>query len=726
MAYATLKNKKRVTVMLIIALAGFFAIIARLFYVQIIKGDYYKEKAYLQQTKDRTVKASRGTIYDSNGNKLALSVSTNTLTVAPTNIEDEQKEQIAKDIAEIIGEEYDTVLAKLNKTVSLVTIKTNIEKETATKLSSYISENDLKGIYVDESTNRIYPYNNLLSHTLGFTGTDDQGLFGLESYYEEELAGEDGRIVGSIDGGGNETPYEEEEYIEPKNGNDIILTVDATIQQIVEKNLSKAVKENDAVKGACIVMRPKTGEVLAIANYPDFDLNDPFTINDEELKSKWDTLSSKEKNEALNKMWRNTCISDAYEPGSIFKVVTASAAIEENILEMDTANVFNCSGYFTVSGWKIRCWRYPRTHGSQSLREAIMNSCNPAFMQAGLKIGIDKYVEYMKAYNLYDKTGIDLPGETNGIIHDPDTMTELDLATTSFGQTISITTMQEAVIYSAIANGGKIMKPYIVKEIRDANGNLIKETTPTVKKQVISEQTASDVLSALYDTVEKGTGKGAKISGYTVAGKTGTGEEGRGTSMWYMASFAGVAPVNDPEVVVIFSLYDPRGTQGHQGGTVCAPVVGNIIDETLRYLDINPSYTVEETNTEETIVTDVTGKKYSEAKKIFEQTGFNIASDNDIKDDEIIQEQIPKAGASLISGATIRVYTDTTKTKQTTTVPDVRGKSKKKAISALKSSGLNIRIIGNGNAIIQDPSAGETVTKGSIVTVKFVDTTDLH
>lgn len=726
MAYATLKNKKRVTVMLIIALAGFFAIIARLFYVQIIKGDYYKEKAYLQQTKDRTVKASRGTIYDSNGNKLALSVSTNTLTVAPTNIEDEQKEQIAKDIAEIIGEEYDTVLAKLNKTVSLVTIKTNIEKETATKLSSYISENDLKGIYVDESTNRIYPYNNLLSHTLGFTGTDDQGLFGLESYYEEELAGEDGRIVGSIDGGGNETPYEEEEYIEPKNGNDIILTVDATIQQIVEKNLSKAVKENDAVKGACIVMRPKTGEVLAIANYPDFDLNDPFTINDEELKSKWDTLSSKEKNEALNKMWRNTCISDAYEPGSIFKVVTASAAIEENILEMDTANVFNCSGYFTVSGWKIRCWRYPRTHGSQSLREAIMNSCNPAFMQAGLKIGIDKYVEYMKAYNLYDKTGIDLPGETNGIIHDPDTMTELDLATTSFGQTISITTMQEAVIYSAIANGGKIMKPYIVKEIRDANGNLIKETTPTVKKQVISEQTASDVLSALYDTVEKGTGKGAKISGYTVAGKTGTGEEGRGTSMWYMASFAGVAPVNDPEVVVIFSLYDPRGTQGHQGGTVCAPVVGNIIDETLRYLDINPSYTVEETNTEETIVTDVTGKKYSEAKKIFEQAGFNIASDNDIKDDEIIQEQIPKAGASLISGATIRVYTDTTKTKQTTTVPDVRGKSKKKAISALKSSGLNIRIIGNGNAIIQDPSAGETVTKGSIVTVKFVDTTDLH
>lgn len=726
MAYATLKNKKRVTVMLIIALVGFLLVIGRLFYVQIIKGNYYKEKAYMQQTKDRTVKASRGTIYDSKGNKLALSVSANTLSVAPTNIKKEDKEKIAKDIAEIIDEDYDKVLNKLNKTVALVTIKTNIEKETATKLSSYISENDLKGIYVDESTNRIYPYNSLLSHTLGFTGTDDQGLYGLEAYYEKELAGEDGRIVGSIDGGGNETPYEEEEYIEPKNGNSLVLTVDATIQSIVEKNLSKAVKENDAVKGACIVMRPKTGEILAIANYPDFNLNDPFTINDEELKSKWDTMSSTEKNEALNKMWRNTCISDAYEPGSIFKVVTASALLEENITEIDTPNVFNCSGYFRVSGWKIRCWRYPRTHGSQSLRQAIMNSCNPSFMQAGLKIGIKKYTEYLKAYNLYDTTGVDLPGETNGIIHDPKTMTELDLATTSFGQTISITTMHEAVIYSAIANGGKIMKPYIVKEIRDADGNLVKETTPTVKKQVISEQTASDVMSALYDTVEKGTGKGAKISGYTVAGKTGTGEEGRGSSMWYMASFAGVAPVNDPEVVVIFSLYDPRGTQGHQGGTVCAPVVGNIIDETLRYLDINPSYTVEETTTEETIVTDVVGKKYSEARKIFEQAGFNVATDNTIKDDEIIKEQIPKAGASLIKGATIRVYADTTTKKQTTTVPDVRGKSKTKAISSLKNKGLNIRVIGNGNAIIQDPSAGDTVTKGSIVTVKFVDTTDLH
>lgn len=725
MAFATVKNKKRVTWMLIIALVGFFALIARLFYVQIIRGSYYKEKAYTQQTKDRTVAASRGVIYDCNKNKLALSVSTNTLTVAPTNIKVEDKEKIAKDLSGIIEEKYDDVLAKINKTVSLVTIKTNIGEEMATKLSNYILENDLKGIYVDESTNRIYPYDSLLSHVLGFTGTDDQGLYGLEAYYEEELAGVDGRIVGSIDGGGNETPYEDEEYVAPENGNSLVLTVDATIQSIVEKNLEKAVKENVADKGVCVVMRPSTGEVLAMAKYPDFNPNTPFEINDKELAAKWDTLSSKQKNQALLDMWRNTAISDAFEPGSTFKVLTASAALEENITDIDTAGAFHCNGYVSISGWKIRCWRYPRIHGSQSLRQAIMNSCNPSFMQAGLKLGVKKYTEYLKAYNLYDTTGIDLPGETTGIIHDPDTMTELDLATTAFGQTVSITALQSAVMYSAIANGGYIMKPYIVKEIRSENGNLISQTSPVVKKQVISETTSAKILSALYDTVDTGTGKAAKVSGYTVAGKTGTAEEGRGSNLWYMASFAGIAPVNDPEVVVIFNVYNPKGPQGHQGGTICAPVVGNIIDETLRYMDVNPSYTVEETTTAETIVADVTGKKYSEAKKILEQAGFKITSDNTIKDNEIIVEQIPKAGASLIDGATIRVYTSNAK-KQTTKVPDVRSYSRSKAISKLKNAGLNIRIIGKGNAIIQDPSPGTIVTKGSIITVKFVDTTDIH
>ena len=726
MAFAKKAHKTRAMFLMWVSVIAFVLLAIRMFWIQIVKGEYYSEKAYLQQTKDRAISASRGTIYDTAGNKLALSVSTNTLSIAPTNIETEDKEKLAKDLGEILEMSWDTILSKINKTVSLVTIATNIDKETAEELTNYVYENELKGVYVDESTSRIYPYGAMLSHVLGFTGTDDQGLYGLESYYETELAGEDGRIVGSIDGGGNETPFEEEEYIAPTNGSDITLTIDATIQGIVEKNLEKAVKENVSDKGVCVVMRPSTGEVLAMATYPDFDPNDPFTINDATLAAKWDTMSSKEKNTALNNMWRNTAISDAYEPGSTFKVVTASAALEENIVSIDQAGAFNCNGYVSISGWKIRCWRYPRKHGAQTLRQAIMNSCNPSFMQAGLKIGKEKYTEYLRAYNLYDRTGIDLPGETTGIIHDPKTMTDLDLATTSFGQTISVTTLQTAVIYSAIANGGYIMKPYVVKEVRSADGTLISETTPTVKKQVISESTASDVLSALFDTVDKGTGKAAKVSGYTVAGKTGTAEEGRGKNLWYMASFAGIAPVNDPEVVVIFSLYDPKGPSGHQGGTICAPVVGNIIDETLRYLDVNPSYAVEETMTKTVVVPDITGKTYKEAKEALEKAGLKIASDKVISQDKIILDQIPKAGANLIEDGTVRVYNSTEDKKDTTTVPDVRGLSVKKAITKLNKAGLNIKVVGNGNAIIQDASPGDVVTKGSIITVKFVDTTDLH
>lgn len=726
MAFATIKEKKKVMYIMIALLICFIILIVRLFYVQIIKGAYYTEKAYEQQTKDRLVAPSRGTIYDSTGkNKLAVSVSTNSLNVAPTNIEDKEKVAIAKSLSEIINMTQDDILAKLNKKVSLVTIKKDLDKETATRVSAYISENDIKGLYVDESTSRIYPNGDFLAHVLGFTGSDDQGLSGLEIKYDKELSGTPGKIVGSVDVGGNETPYESEEYIAPENGYNLTLTVDSTIQGIVEKNLEKAVKEAEADYGVCIVMRPSTGEVLSMAVAPDFDPNNPFTINDETLALKWDTLSSTEKSTALNKMWRNTAISDTFEPGSTFKVVTASAGLEENIVEMES-KVFNCSGYMKIDGWKIRCWRYPRSHGTESLRDGIKNSCNPVLMQLGLKIGIKKYVEYMKGFNLYNTTGIDLPGEVAGLIHNPDKMTKLDLATTSFGQTIQTTALQTAVMYSAIANGGNVMQPYIVKEISTADGNVVKTTEPKIKKQVISESTSSQVLDALYDTVETGTGKAARVSGYSVAGKTGTGEQGRGASLWYMASFVGIAPVNDPEIVVVFNLYNPTGPLGHQGGSLCAPVVGNIIDETLRYLDINPNYTVEESTVKEIVASSVVGKTYGEAKKLIEAAGFKIASDSELKDTDVIKEQIPKAGASLTKGATIRVYVDKTSKKATTIVPDIRGKKVSKATSLIRAKDLNIRIVGIGNAIIQDPSPGETITKGSIVTVKFVDTTDIH
>ncbi len=725
MAFASVKNKKVVKIILFCLCALLLALIIRLFYLQVIKGDYYEEKAYKQQTRDRSVAATRGTIYDATGEKkLAQSISTNTVSAVPNDIED--KEKVAKDLAEILELEEDDVLAKLNKKVSLITIKSKVDEEAATAVYEYVLENEINGIKVDESTKRVYQYNNLLSHVLGFTGTDGQGLYGLELQYDEELSGVPGKIVGSADGRGRETPYKEEQYVEPIDGYDLVLTVDATIQGIVEKNLAKAVKENEANYGTIIMMRPKTGEILAMATYPDFDPNNAFEPNTEELMAKWDSMSSSEKSNALNDIWRNKAISNTAEPGSTFKIVTSSAVLEEGLVTLDQAGAFNCAGAMQIGGWTIRCWRHPRSHGSQSLRQGIMNSCNPVFMQSATRIGIKKYCEYLEAFNLKDKTGIDLPGEVGGILHNPETMTEVDLATTGFGQTFQITPLQSLITAAAVANGGEIVTPYVVSQIRSSDGNLISKTESKIKKRVISEETAASILDALYSTVEEGTGKAAKVRGYSVAGKTGTGEQGRGSNLWYMASFVGIAPVTDPEVCIIFNLYNPTGPQGHQGGTVCAPVVSNIIDETLRYLDVNPDYTLEENNIEEILVPDLTGKTYSDAENVLKGLGFSISSDSTFGTDDLIVDQIPKVGASLVSDSTVRVYREEDKEKITITVPDVRDMNISSATKALKKAGLNIRIIGNGNAIIQDPSPGDVVQKGSIVTVKFVDTTDLH
>ena len=725
MAFASVKNKKVVKVILICLCVLLIALVGRLFYLQVIKGDYYEQKAYKQQTRDRSVAATRGTIYDATyTKKLAQSISTNTVSAVPNDVEN--KEKVAKDLADMLDLEEDDVLAKLNKKQSLVTIKTKVDEEAATKVYKYVLENKINGIKVDESSKRIYQYNNLLSHVLGFTGTDGQGLYGLELQYNNELSGVPGKIVGSADGKGRETPYKEEQYVAPINGYDLVLTIDATIQSIVEKNLAKAVKENVANYGTIIMMRPKTGEILAMATYPDFDPNNAFEPNTEELMAKWDSMSTKEKSEDLSDIWRNKAISNTAEPGSTFKIVTSSAVLEEGLLTIDQPNAFNCAGALKVGGWTIRCWRHPRSHGSQSLRQGIMNSCNPVFMQSALKIGIKKYCEYLEAFNLKDKTGIDLPGEVGGILHDPETMTEVDLATTGFGQTFQITPLQSLVTAAAVANGGEIVTPYVVSEIRTSEGNLVSKTEPKIKKRVISQETAGSILDALYSTVEEGTGKAAKVRGYSVAGKTGTGEQGRGNNLWYMASFVGIAPVTDPEICIIFNLYNPTGPQGHQGGTVCAPVVSNIIDETLRYLDVNPDYTLEENNIEEILVPDLTGKTYKQAEETLKSLGFSISSDSKFEENDLIVDQIPKVGASLTSGSTVRVYRKEDKEKVTVTVPDVRDKNIASATKILRNAGLNIRIVGNGNAIIQDPSPGDVVQKGSIVTVKFVDTTDLH
>lgn len=723
MAYVAVKNKKRIGILLIICLVLAVLLCFKLVYIQVIKSKHYQEKAYEQQTRERAVAAKRGTIYDATGEKiLAQSISTSKITIIPNSVN--KKEEVGAKLAEILEMNVDDVMAKLNKNSSQETIYSKLDSEKSQKILEYISDNDIDGIKIDEDTKRIYPYSDLLAHTLGFVGTDNQGLAGIEAQYDEELKGVSGKIVGSTDGKGNETPFTNEQYVDPIDGKDLVLTIDATIQSITEKYLKKALKENVGAWATAVVIRPSTGEILAIASAPTFDLNEPFTPNTDELKQKWDTLSTGDKSKELNAMWRNRAISDTAEPGSSFKIVTVAAALEEGVAEMDKPGEFVCNGSMKIDSWTIKCWRFPRTHGSESLRQGIMNSCNPVFMQVSARMGINTYVKYLDAFNLYSKTGIDLPGEASGIMHDKKAMTNVDLATTSFGQTIQISTIQTAVNYTAIANGGYLIRPFVVKEIRTKDGDFVKKTQSQIVKQIVSKNTADLTLSALEDTVKLGTGKAAQVRGYRVAGKTATAEIGRGAGSTYMAGFAGIAPVNDPQLVVVVNIMDPKGPLGHQGSTLCAPVVGSIIDESLRYLDVKPEYTIEDNNIKEKVVPDLSNKTYEEASKILAENGFKIASDIKLNPTDVIIDQIPKIGASLMEGSTIRVYTNKDP-KQTVAVPDLRNKSSEVARKALQNAGLNVRIIGTGYVLTQDPSPEAVIEKGSIVTIKCVDTMDL-
>lgn len=723
MSYMSLKNQKRILAALVICLIIAVLLFARLVYIQVIKSNHYRQMAYEQQTRERKVSAKRGTIYDATGTKvLAQSVSVSSIKAVPNSVEN--KEEVAKKLAEILELDKDTILAKLTKNTASEILATKVDSEKSAKVLEYITDEDIEGIKIDEDTERIYPYGQLLSHVLGFVGTDNQGLYGIESYYDDDLSGIPGKILGSTDGKGRETPFTNEQYVAPIDGKDIVLTIDATIQSIVEKYLKKACEENVVEYGTAVVLRPSTGEVLAMATMPTFDANDPFTPNTDELKEKWDTMTQEEKNNALLNMWRNKAISDTAEPGSTFKIVTATAALEEGIVGIDSPSIFNCTGYVRVGTWTIKCWRYPNSHGTENLRQGIMNSCNPVFMQVSQKMGIDTFCKYIDAFNLAGKTGIDLPGEASGIMHDKNTMTAVDLATTSFGQTIQISTLQTAVNYAAVANGGYLIQPYVVKEVKSGSGNYDQVTESKVVKQIMSKSTADSILSALEDTVNIGTGKTAQVNGYRVAGKTATGENGRGENLKYLAGFSGIAPVSSPEVVVVVNLYDPRGPSGHGGATLCGPVVGSIIEETLRYLDIDTDYTVVENDIKEKVVPDLVSKTVAEARSLLEAQGMKLASDINVNDTDIIKDQIPKSGASLMENSTVRIYT-TDDAKATVAVPDIRNLNTNYAISRIRASDLNIRVIGTGKVLTQDPTPGAVIEKGSIVTVKCADTEDL-
>ena len=563
-----LSSKKKMRNILFIAFLIIICLIVRIGYIQLIQGRELAELAYEQQTLDRKINPKRGTIYDATGkNILAVSSTVETVTVNPGNISAENKEKVAKVLSDIFELDYETVLKKVKKRSSIETIVKKVEKEKTDELREWMERNNITtGINIDEDTKRYYPYSNLASQIIGFCGSDNQGLDGIEAKYEEELKGEQGAIQKHTDAKGGEIGEEGENYVPAVDGNDLVLTIDLTIQSIVEKYLEEACIDNVCTDGgSIIVMNPQNGDILAMANYPNYNLNEPYEPYTEDLKTVWDSLEQSEKTTYLQAVWRNKAIADTYEPGSVFKLITASAALEEGITDTDNEGEFSCTGGIEVAGVRIKCWRYYRPHGSESLRQGLMNSCNPVFIGLGQKIGVTKYYEYLKKFGLLQTTGIDLPGEAGSIFLAKEKAGPVELATISFGQRFEITPIQLATAVSSIANGGTSIKPRVVKQIIDSETKEVTDIPVEKGDTVISKETSEKVLSMMESVVSEGTGKNAKVAGYRIGGKTGTSEDGVNTNK-YVTSFCGVAPIDNPQVVVLVTLYNPTGEGGHQGG----------------------------------------------------------------------------------------------------------------------------------------------------------------
>ena len=644
--------KRRMKNVLLCAVIIFGILVFRVGWIQFINGEELQTLAYEQQTLDRKINPKRGTIFDRDGNELAVSSTVYTVTINPTNIKDENKEKVAKAISDIFELDYEKILKKVKKRSSIETVAKKQEKDIVDKLSKWMIENKIEtGINIDEDTKRYYPYNTLASHIIGFCGSDNQGLGGLEAKYDTILQGVKGRITKVKDASGKDVMGTTEAYTDAVNGNSIISTIDMTVQSIAEKYLEDACIDNKCTDGGNIIIAdPTTGDILAMATYPAYNLNTPYEINNNELKQTWSMLSEKERTEALQGMWRNKAIADTYEPGSTFKLVTTSAALEEGITTTDKKSEFNCSGSITIAGTRIKCWRYYRPHGSQSLREALMNSCNPIFIGLGQKLGVETYYTYLERFGFLGRTGIDLPGEAKGIFLDKEKVGPVELATISFGQRFEVTPVQMISMVSTIANGGERMKLRLVKEIIDSKTDEKTEVQPESTGRVISEKTAKDVLSMMGSVVGEGTGKNAKVAGYQVGGKTGTSEDGVNTNK-YVTSFIGVAPISDPKVTILVTLYNPTGEGGHQGGAVAAPVAGKVLGEVLPYLELKQDNEETKENIEIVTVSDITYKTLDEAEKILKESGLKIKYNKEIETKDkkkyTVKEQIPSSGITI-------------------------------------------------------------------------------
>ena len=733
---------KKLKVTVIVTLLIFILLLVRIGYIQFVDGAYLKELAYQQQSINQIISPKRGNIYDSTGMALAISAQVDTITINPTKITDKDegkakalKEKVAQGLSEIFELDYEEVLAKVSNNSQVETIVKKVEQEKVDKLKAWMEENEISvGINIDEDTKRYYPYGTVASNVIGFCGNDNQGLSGIESTWENILTGTPGKIVSSKDGSQQEIPNTEETYISAENGSDLTLTINFNVQTVVEKYLKQAVEDNECKRGGnVIVMNPQNGDILAMASYPNYDLNSPYTPNST-LAQTYDSLTTEEKSEALYKMWSNKSVAETYEPGSVFKLITASVALEENITTTNKAGDFYCKGYelFDNPGGspiRIACWR-AEPHYDESLREALCDSCNPSFMQLASRITAPTLYKYYDAFGLFNSTGSGLYGEQSSIFHKLEDIGPVELATYSFGQRFQVTPLQMITAVSCIANDGILMKPRIVKQITNTDTGVVTEVEPVKVRQVLSKSTSEKVKSMMESVATIGTGRNAAVKGYSIGGKTGTSEPTEANKEeGYVASYVAISPIEDTQAALLLTLYQPTSDAGHQGGQVAGPVVSQMLSEILPILGIPSDETAQNTaNSNLIVVPDIRNKTITEAKKILTNAGFTChVSTNGDENSTLVVNQTPKPGVSLSKNSVIMLYGEDNNVENSVAVPDLKGMSLSAATNTLRAKNLNISAEGSGVVIAQEYSKDELVPEGTVIKVTLKQTlTDAH
>ena len=720
--------------MLIMGILMFVLLFFRLYDLQITRHEELQGKAVSQQTRRTVVTASRGTIYDASGNILAISASAETIILSPLEIDQAvnskttpvswTKDSLAAGLADILGKDAASIRKRMENTESQYeVIQLRAEEDVAAKVRAYVDENDIVGVHLVADSKRYYPYGSLAAQVIGFVGTENTGLYGLEAYYEEELEGQSGLVISAKDKAENDMLYTYEQYFAAKDGGDLTLTLDATIQYYLEKGMESMLDKFSAANGAAgVVLNAKTGGIMAMASYPNYDLNDFSTVQDKTLLERIERKESTLADMQLLQ-WRNKALNDTYEPGSTFKILTLAAALEEGVVDKTTT--VNCGGSVTISGYTIHCSN-KNGHGLQTLVQSVGNSCNPAFINYGLRVGNEKFYQYMESFGLMNTTGVDLGGEAVGVFASPSSFTQLDLACYAFGQNFTVTPLGLIAAQAACVNGGYLHTPYLVERITDSEGSVVYRHDDTPVRQVISEETSATVRECLEYVVASGTGKNGQVAGYRIGGKTGTADKGQTGDV--VVSFLCFAPADDPQVIMLITMDTPSRATGTyvSGGNMVAPTASTIMAEILPYLGIEPSYSAEELLGMDTTVPNVIGSTVEQAKEKLKERALSYKI---VGDGDTITDQTPAGGAIIPGKSTVLLYASAAKPTDKCVVPHLLGKTPSEANTAATAAGLLIRFSGTTGSesssirvLSQSIDEGTEVDAGTVITVQLGDT----